>query len=298
MGEFLSILCSLFWAVSLILFRKVGFRVSPNVSNFSKNSISTILFIITVPIIGGSLLPSNATNLDIYILALSGVVGITVADSLFLYCINRIGASYASIAGAMYIPAMAVVTTLFSDTVLTSYVLIGGSLMVFAIALNTVRAKGTGFELKDLIIGSLAGIASMLIMAYSVVIIKRPVFVDYSIMEKFSAIWVTLSRLFFAVIFAAPFIFTKYIRQVKMIFSDKKIIRLLFITSFVGVYLSMFIWIAGMRYIEDLNVSSILNQFSVLFTIILARIFLQEKITKRKITAMILAIIGGVIAVL
>jgi drug/metabolite transporter (DMT)-like permease len=61
--------------------------------------------------------------------------------------------------------------------------------------------------------------------------------------------------------------------------------------SFVGTYLALIVWLAGMKYTEA-SVSSVLNQTSQIFIFILATIFLKEKITIRKALGISLAFAG------
>ena len=67
--------------------------------------------------------------------------------------------------------------------------------------------------------------------------------------------------------------------------------------SFIGTYVAMMIWIAGMKY-TDTSIASVLNQTSVLIVPILAAIFLKERLTKRKVAAIVLGFVGAALAAL
>ena len=56
----------------------------------------------------------------------------------------------------------------------------------------------------------------------------------------------------------------------------------------------MVFWLAGFKY-ADASVAAILNQTSVVFAILLATVFLHEELTRRKLAAVILALIGAVV---
>jgi drug/metabolite transporter (DMT)-like permease len=58
-----------------------------------------------------------------------------------------------------------------------------------------------------------------------------------------------------------------------------------------GSYLSLMLWIGGMKYTLA-SIAAILNQSSTVFILILSVILLHERLTKRKIAATLLALAG------
>jgi drug/metabolite transporter (DMT)-like permease len=62
----------------------------------------------------------------------------------------------------------------------------------------------------------------------------------------------------------------------------------------VGNYLAMLLWIGGFKY-NSASVASILNQTATLFTVVLAVVFLGEKLTGRKLVAVALGFVGSVL---
>jgi drug/metabolite transporter (DMT)-like permease len=65
--------------------------------------------------------------------------------------------------------------------------------------------------------------------------------------------------------------------------------------SFFGSFLSLFFWVAGMKYTLA-TVAAVLNQMNVIFIFILAAVFLKEKATSWKIFAVALAFLGAFLA--
>ena len=64
--------------------------------------------------------------------------------------------------------------------------------------------------------------------------------------------------------------------------------------SFLGAYLSMIVWMGGMKYTQA-SIAAALNQTSNVFVFILAAILLREPINFIRILAIILAFAGAVI---
>ena len=59
----------------------------------------------------------------------------------------------------------------------------------------------------------------------------------------------------------------------------------------------MILWIAGFKY-TTATTAGILNQSSVVFSLVLATIFLREPFTRRKLVAVVLALTGVIVVTL
>ena len=67
--------------------------------------------------------------------------------------------------------------------------------------------------------------------------------------------------------------------------------------ALLGSYLALIFWIAGMKYAK-VGVAAILNQSSTIYVLILAAVFLKERLTRRKLVASAVAIAGIVLVTL
>ena len=61
--------------------------------------------------------------------------------------------------------------------------------------------------------------------------------------------------------------------------------------SFLGAFLALILWIAGMKYTQA-STASALNQTSSIFVFVLAAIFLKEPINRIRVIGIILAFAG------
>jgi drug/metabolite transporter (DMT)-like permease len=59
----------------------------------------------------------------------------------------------------------------------------------------------------------------------------------------------------------------------------------------IGSFLALIRWIAGLKYTQA-STAAILNQTSTIHIIIMATIFLGEPLTRRKVAAVVLTLIG------
>ena len=87
-GEILSLGSAIIWGFSVSLFKIIGNTTSPYILNPVKNTIGTILFLITCFIIGNNYFIYSLSVYEYLLIGLSGVIGITIADVLFLQSLN------------------------------------------------------------------------------------------------------------------------------------------------------------------------------------------------------------------
>ena len=69
------------------------------------------------------------------------------------------------------------------------------------------------------------------------------------------------------------------------------------LASLVGTYLAYMLWLGGAKY-APVSIASVLNQLHVIYTAILAALFLSERMTLRKAVAVALSIAGSTLVVL
>ena len=286
-GEALAFTVAIVWASAVILFKKSGETVDPIGLNFFKNSLAFVLFIPTIWLAGETIFYSAPVE-DYWLLFLSGALGIGVADTLFFSCLNRLGASLTAIVDCFYSPCMIGLSFLFLGEQLTVVQLIGAILIISAIVTATRRKGVEHLSRKDVIIGVTYGFLAMFIMAVGVIIAKP--FLDT---QPF--FWVTEVRLLGGVVILLPVLmFHSRRKDILRSLKAPKGRIYLWLGSFVGAYLSMILWLGGMKYAQ-VSTAAALNQTNNIFIFIFAAIFLKEKINLQKTIGIILAIIGAVL---
>ena len=285
MGDLYAVITAVCWSSAVILFDISTKNFTAIQLNVLKNFIGVFGFILTIILFS---IPSpNFSQQDIFTLALSGFLGILIADGLFLESLRRLGSGISAVVSTIYTPTVFIIAfILFKETInLHSY--IGGVLVLGGITISVFQPPKT-IKKRDLYIGILFGIMANILTAYSVLIIKP-------IMKNNSVIYVALYRFSIGFIFGILInILKSGIKQVIQKFKQGLTNQYVILGAFLGTYLSVIFWLAGYKYTLA-GRAAIYNQLSTVFIIILARVFLKEPMTSKKIIGVSLAIFGAMI---
>lgn len=285
MGDLYAVITAVCWSSAVILFDISTKNFTAIQLNVLKNFIGVFGFILTIILFS---IPSpNFSQQDIFTLALSGFLGILIADGLFLESLRRLGSGISAVVSTIYTPTVFIIAfILFNETInLHSY--IGGVLVLGGITISVFQPPKT-IKKRDLYIGILFGIMANILTAYSVLIIKP-------IMKNNSVIYIALYRFSIGLIFGILInILKSGIKQVIQKFKQGLTNQYVILGAFLGTYLSVIFWLAGYKYTLA-GRAAIYNQLSTVFIIILARVFLKEPMTSKKIIGVSLAIFGAMI---
>ena len=286
-GEIFSLATALTWAMAVILFKKSGESVHPIALSLFKDVLAIGLLIPTIYIMYGNL-SYRADFYDYLILFISGCLGIGLGDTLFFMSLNKLGASLIAVVDCLYSPAVIILSFLFLGENLSLYQMIGVILIVAAIAVVIeIRSSGP-ISKQNLYLGILLGILSILANALGIVIVKP-------ILEKTPILWATQIRLMGGVVvLILALLFQRRRRPILRSLISIGSWPYTFIGSFMGAYVSMMLWLGGMKYTQA-SISASLNQTSNIFVFVFAAIFLKETMGIRKILAIILAVLGAFI---
>ncbi len=285
LGETLALITAFIWAIAVILFKKSGETVHPIGLNLFKDVLAVVLLLPTIWLLGETLTPQVFYS-DYILLLLSGAVGIGISDPFLFMCLNRLGAGLTAIIDCLYSPFIIGLSLLWLGEKLTLLQVIGAVMIISAI-LTATQKKGRGdVNSRDLFLGVLFGILAMLTVAVSIVAIKP-------LLERSPVLWVSEVRLIGGVI----------VLIIILIFHPKRrgIISSIYSMqswgytlsgSFVGAYLALILWLAGMKYTQASEAAA-LNQTSSIFIFILAAIFLKEPMNLQRTVGIVLAVLGA-----
>jgi drug/metabolite transporter (DMT)-like permease len=292
LGSVFAISSAFLWASAVILYKKSGDLFSPISLNIYKSIVALVLVLATMLILRIPFFPDIPIK-DWLLLALSGILGITLADIFFFTALNKLGASLVAILECFYLPSVLLFSYLILGEKLGPGGILGSLLVLSAIIVGSVGKKGLTRQNKlsrDDFQGIVAGILSTLFLAIGIVIIKE-------VLEQSNVFWATLVRVVAGIISLLLIVICHPKRR--QYFNELKFSRAWLTAlpaSVCGNYFALICWVAGMKY-TTASQAAILNQMSSIFILILAAIFLKEKITVNKTIAICLAITGACLTI-
>ena len=290
LGETLALTSAFVWATAVILFRISGKKVNPLGLNFFKGILS-ILFFAGMILITGQPVLFKAPWQSYVLLALSGIIGIAISETLFYASLNRLGAGLSAVVSCTYSPFVIIFSVIFIQERMTLLQLFGVLLIVSAVLTISQKNHESHVPRKNLISGIAMGTASTLTLAVGIVIMKP-------ILNKSPLLWTTMVRLLGGVLFLSIFIYLNPRRReiLAAAFSPKNWGPMV-PGSFLGGCLSLLVWMGAMKYTQASQASA-LSELNIIFIFILGAIFLKESVTKGRIIALFLAVVGAILVTL
>lgn len=289
LGELLSAAAPLAWAVAVILFRRGGEDVAPIPLNLFKSTLGFLLLGLTLALIGG-VSWQETSRTDLIVLAASGVVGVALADTLFFYALNELGASRLAVVGASYMPMIVLLSFLALGERLGPWQWLGGALVIVAVLMASSTRGDPSTTPVHSIRGLVIALLAFGLMAAGVVMAKPA-------LDRTPVIFASTVRLGGAVLVMLPLAAALPGRRAFFApFRPSPVWRYIVPGAVLGTYLAYMLWLGGIKY-TDVSIAAILNQLYVVFTVILAAIFLREKITALKVAGVVVAVVGSVMVV-
>ena len=294
LGEILSLGSAITWGISVSLFKIIGNSVSPYILNPLKNTIGTILFVLTVLLISDVSAINNLSTDESLILALSGTIGITIADVLFLISLNILGTSRSAIINTIYSPMVIMLAYFILDESLTFADVIGGLMILLSILYLSFNQEKS--NINNLNKGLLIGILAYSLMALGIIMVKP-------ILNRFSnsiemQLWIIGFRLIPGTLLSyvtMSFMIKK--KEIILQLSNKKIWPIILLGSFLGTYVGFAMWVIGMAK-TSASIASILNQTSTIFIAFFGWLILKETFSRKMMICFFISIIGAFIIII
>lgn len=289
LGEILSLASALAWAAAVVLFKKSGEVLPPFSLNFVKNLLAMSLLGLTVWVWnGGADLPAMSAR-DAALTALSGLLGIAIGDTLYFRALNTLGAARMGVAQTLYSPFAILLSVLLLDEGFAAPQTLGVAGVAAGVLLVAKTApagqigraaQGRGFLLAGL---------SVLMMAAGVVVTKP-------LLLRHDFLWIVFLRTAAGVLgMLLVIVVTRRWSSMWQAYRAARHWPVIVAGSILGTYLSMLLWLAGYKY-TSIPVAATLNEMATIFTLILAVLFLRERVGPRQVCGCLLAV-AGVIAV-
>ena len=284
-GEILAIACAFVWSLAIILFKKSGEVVHPLALNLFKNVLAIVLLVPTLWLFGVSW-PRGIPASDYGIILLSGMLGIGIADTLFFVVINRLGAGLYAIIDCLYSPAVITLAVLGLGERMSGWQLFGTLLIISAVFIATFEKPQGEVASKNLRGGIFYGVLAVLLVAVGIVIVKP-------VLERLPLLWVTELRLMGgSVVLLIVLVFHSGRKAVLQSLLSSHHRAYTFFGSFLGAYVSMILWLGGMKYTQA-SIAAALNQTSNVLIFLLAALLLREPITLKRSFGILLGVGGA-----
>lgn len=277
------------WAAGVIFFKRSGEHFDPLGLNYFKGVVALLLLLPTLPLAGVALFPQAPTR-DVVLLLVSGVVGIALADTLFLRCLALLGAARTAIVDCLYGPFVVLASVAWLGERPGAGDLLGGLLVVSAVFLTQVRQISLDLPRAVLWRGIGLGASAMAATALAIVAVKP-------ILPLYPVLWATAVRLLGGVGgLTALALLHGPSRSAFGTLVPQRAWRFALPGAILGTYLALVLWVAGFKYAAATEVA-ILNQTSTLFIVALAALFLREPFTAWHALAAALAFLGAAVVV-
>ncbi len=290
MGEMYALLTAVMWASAVILLKRSGESIPPLPLNIFRVVLSSAALLATM-LVAGQEVFRPAPARDYLILFASGVIAIAISDTLFLMALNRVGAGIAAIIDCLYAPGVVLFAFALLGERLGPWQSAGMVLVIGGVLIAARHEPPEGVPARQILIGSAYGVLSMATVALGIVIAKP-------VLNHSPVLWATTMRQIGAVVvLVLAGLLLPNRGSVFSCFRPSRTWKHAVPATFLGSYLALIFWIAGMKYTYA-GPAAILNQTSSIYILILASIFLKEPFTGRKVLATVLAVLGIVMVTL
>lgn len=286
LGVFAAIFCGFGWSLSIILWKKIDADFNPILINLGKNVTGFLLFIVTVLLFDRSF-PLVAST-DMWALLISGFIGIGIADALVLRSIHFLPASNVALLETLYSPFIIGLAIIFLGDSLSLVQCLGIALILGSVIYIQQPGRQDMRMNGPLMKGLFYMVTGLFCMAIGVVLMKP-------VLHKIPLLWVITIRMAAGVLGSVlVFLFVKQKKEA-VLYAVRSQQKLLVFSSFVvSAYMAIIFWIMGFKLLE-VSLSAVLNQLSTIFTVLMAAMFLGERLTLGKVMATVGAVIGVVI---
>ncbi|NOX57375.1 MAG: DMT family transporter [Planctomycetes bacterium] len=293
LGQLCAFLTAIVWAMAVVLFKMCGETIAPLALNLFKNTVGIVLLAVSLIVIQSGFDDMRSlSSADFMTLAISGVVGIAIADTLFYMALNRVGVGIQSIVDCTYGPFAILFAVVFLHESLGPLHYVGSVLILVGVLVSSKHKPPVGATGTQLVHGILLGTLAMALTAGGIVYAK-PVLSK----PDCPLLWATTLRLLAGTIPLAVWgAVSSERRTIARLFRPTRVWRIAIPGAVLGGYLAMLLWVAGFKY-ADASVAAMINQTSVVFALIFASIILKESFTRRKGVAVLFALGGGLVMV-
>jgi drug/metabolite transporter (DMT)-like permease len=283
-GEIASLITAGLWSCSSIIFTEASRKIGSQQLNINRLIVAFILLLLTNALIGIGVITSS----QIFLLTISGLVGLVFGDGFLFKAFQVIGARYSMMLMSLAPALTAILAFIFLNEILSITALLGMIITIVGVAMVVSEKREKSKEIISTS-GIIYGLLGALGQAAGLIIAKSA-FMQGEI-NGFTATFIRISA---SVIILLPLMifFKRYKNPLVLYSNDIKAFWLTLAGSIVGPFLGITFSLIAIKY-TDIGVASTLMATVPILMIPLVRIVYKEKITSRGIIGSIVAV-GGI----
>lgn len=278
-GIIVALLSAASWAFATVVFDRIG-KVVPYVGiTFLKGIFSIILMIILLIFTGGL---HDIGIWEFSFLALSGIIGISLGDSLFFKSLQDLGAKVQVIFFLLGQIFTMILSLLLLGELLSLEQYIGAIVLLTGIVI-VIWGKQDNHPNKGQ--GIVCGLLSILCFSVSAIMVKMAI-------AEVEVITATFYRMLFGTIFTLGFgVVGKQLPSWIKPLKDKRLLILFILNVFVITYGGFLLSMVAIKLIS-VSLVSVLGTTEPVFVLLFAYLINKEKITKQEVIGTMITLIG------
>ena len=282
-GHIAALSASALWAIASILFTRLRTSFSAPTLNVLKTGIAFVLMAITLVLLEGRLWPEAMSGEETAWLAISGVIGLTIGDTLLFEALSRIGPRRALLFLTLAPPITALLAWPVLDEPVTAMMAVGIMVTIVGVALVVGDREGEAATTVSTV-GYLFAIGSAICQATGNIATKLGGAHDPLEMSLVRTAFGALTLLIYMT-------FRFRLRDEFAPLKSWPIMKLVIIATILGTYLGIWLQVTGLRF-APAGIAATLSSTSPIFVLPLAAIFLGDTIRPRTVVAALIAVVG------
>lgn len=285
LGETACLGAALLWAVSVQIFAVPIARHGARAVNLFKCTSAAVLLALTLLVTGGWSGFEGASIAGLMLVALSGVIGLTVGDTALFAAVNNIGA-HRSLLLQTTAPIFAIALAWpLGERLSTAQWLGSAVILVGVVIVLTGAPSTTGHRPSRLGVGIAAGVLAAFGQGTGVVIAKLG-------MESVPVLPATFLRLAVgAVGLVVVALATRSLKQAVLAWSDRQTLPRMATASLFGTYLAMLLMMAGVAW-APASVAAVLLATPPIFSLVVEAIVHRQWPSIRGLVGTMIAVAG------
>ena len=282
-GESAALSAAILWAISSVIYSRLGLKISPLQLNLYKGIIAIALIAITLLIQGTALI--NLSTSTVILLTISGMIGIGLGDTAYFSALNSLGARRTLLLETSSPPMGALLALIFIGEQLAYSSWCGIFLTILGIAW-VISERNPVDQLSVSLQGIIWGILAAIAQALGAVISRYAL-----IQSAVSPLESTLIRLIGGTVIVIGLLFFPLTKQTKMQWQiSRRSLGVIAIAAFGSTYLGIWLQQISLKFAPT-GIAQTFLATSPLF--ILPIVALQgEKISLRAILGVVVSVAG------